>query len=174
VVELSPEMRAFVERVRLGFYATVNADGTPNVSPKGTTYVLGPARLAFADVRSPGTVENVRRGSPVEVCLVDPLTRKGWRFRGTGAVCGPGSPELDALLGLMRAGGSSLAGRVRAAVVVEVAAARRVSSPIYDGGAVREDEVVARYRARFGAGPGRGPELTDGASAALTAARPTP
>ena len=35
---LTAEMRRAVAEVKLGFYATVCPDGTPNVSPKGTTW----------------------------------------------------------------------------------------------------------------------------------------
>jgi predicted pyridoxine 5'-phosphate oxidase superfamily flavin-nucleotide-binding protein len=34
---MSKEIREFVNREKLGFIATVCPDGTPNLSPKGTT-----------------------------------------------------------------------------------------------------------------------------------------
>ena len=36
---LTADMKRVVEQQRLGFVATVCADGTPNLSPKGTTAV---------------------------------------------------------------------------------------------------------------------------------------
>ena len=56
---LTEEMRRVVE-AELGFIATVCPDGTPNLSPKGTTAVWDDDHLVFADLRSPGTVENLR------------------------------------------------------------------------------------------------------------------
>lgn len=44
---LTEDMRRVVEEQRLGFVATVRPDGTPNLSPKGTTAVPGD-RLIFA------------------------------------------------------------------------------------------------------------------------------
>jgi hypothetical protein len=41
-------MKRVVREQRLGFYATVCADGSPNLSPKGTTYVLDDEHLFFA------------------------------------------------------------------------------------------------------------------------------
>ena len=38
---LNSEMKRLVERQKLGFVATVCPDGTPNLSPKGTTAVWG-------------------------------------------------------------------------------------------------------------------------------------
>ena len=88
---LTDDMKRLIREQRLGFYATVCADGSPNLSPKGTTYVLDDDHLFFADVRSPQTVENIRRGSLVEVNIVDPFVRKGYRFKGPAAIHEPGS-----------------------------------------------------------------------------------
>ncbi len=46
---ITEEMRAVVNGQRLGFIATVCADGTPNLSPKGTTLVWDADHLVFAD-----------------------------------------------------------------------------------------------------------------------------
>ena len=90
---LTEDIKRVVREQRLGFYATVCEDGSPNLSPKGTTFVLDDEHLLFADIRSPQTVENVRRGSQVEVNVVDPLVRKGYRFKGPAEVHEPGSPR---------------------------------------------------------------------------------
>ena len=49
---LTEDMKRVVREQRLGFVATVCPDGTPNVSPKGTTTVWDDDHLVFADVRS--------------------------------------------------------------------------------------------------------------------------
>src|SRR3984893_7795845 len=77
--------RAVLEQ-RLGFVATVTADGQPNVSPTGTTTVWDDERLMFADVASPGPVANLAANPHVEVNVVDPILRKGFRFKGTATV----------------------------------------------------------------------------------------
>src|SRR5580765_7048451 len=71
---------------QLGFVATVCPDGTPNLSPKGTTAVWDDDHLVFADLRSPGTVENLRSNPSIEVNVVDQLIRKGYRLGGTAVV----------------------------------------------------------------------------------------
>ena len=82
---LTEDMRRVAE-AELGFIATVCADGTPNLSPKGTTAVWDEHHLVFADVRSPGTVENLRSNPSIEINVVDQLARRGYRFKGTVAV----------------------------------------------------------------------------------------
>jgi uncharacterized protein len=83
---LNEDMKRVVGEQRLGFYATVCEDGSPNLSPKGTTLIWDDDHLFFADIRSPQTVANIRRGSLVEVNVVDPFVRKGYRFKGPAVV----------------------------------------------------------------------------------------
>ena len=83
---LDDELRTLVEKQGLGFVATVRPDGTPSLSPKGTTEVWDDSHLVFLDLHSPVTVANLRRNPAVEVNVVDPIRRKGYRFRGTGEV----------------------------------------------------------------------------------------
>lgn len=145
---LTEDMRRVVREQRLGFFATVCEDGSPNLSPKGATYVLDDDHLFFADVRSPRTVANVRRGSLVEVNVVDPFVRKGYRFKGPAEVHEPGSPRYDEAIERVREGGSRLVDRVRAIVVIEVREARPLVSPVYDDGTLTEAEVVELHRQR--------------------------
>jgi predicted pyridoxine 5'-phosphate oxidase superfamily flavin-nucleotide-binding protein len=146
---LSEDMKRVVREQRLGFYATVCEDGSPNLSPKGTTFVLDDDHLLFADIRSPQTVANLRRGSGVEVNVVDPLSRKGYRFKGSAEVHDRGSAPYAEGVELLREAGSTLVDRVNSIVVIEVAEARPLVSPVYDDGATTESEVIERYRARF-------------------------
>jgi len=146
---LTDDMKRVIREQRLGFYATVCEDGSPNLSPKGTTYVLDDDHLFFADLRSPQTVANIRRGSLVEVNIVDPLVRKGYRFKGPAAIHEPGTSRFAEGVERLRETGSRLADRVRAIVVVEVREARAVVSPAYDDGAVTEGEVVRIFRERY-------------------------
>ena len=146
---LNDDMKRVVNEQRLGFYATVCQDGSPNVSPKGTTYVFDDNHLFFADIRSPQTVENIRRGSTVEVNVVDPLVRKGYRFKGPAVVHERGSRPYTEALTLLREAGSTLADRVKTIVIVEVREARSLVSPAYDDGSLSEAEIVRKFRERF-------------------------
>ena len=102
---LSADVQQFVLDQRLGFVATVRPDGSPNLSPKGTTIVWDDDHLMFADIASPQTVENLRLDPRVEINVVDPIVRKGYRFRGTGVVHRDG-PDYERGLQLLRDRGS--------------------------------------------------------------------
>jgi uncharacterized protein len=149
VAILTDDMKRIVNEQRLGFYATVCEDGSPNLSPKGTTYVLDDDHLFFADIRSPQTVANIRRGSPVEVNVVDPFVRKGYRFKGPAAVHGRGTKPCAEGVERMREAGSALVDRVKAIVVIEVREARPITSPAYDDATATEAEMVRTFQTRF-------------------------
>src|SRR5215212_10256543 len=117
---LSEDMKRVVREQRLGFYATVSEDGSPNLSPKGTTYVWDDHHLFFADIRSPQTIANIRRGSLVELNVVDPFVRKGYRFKGPAVIHDRGSSPCADGLERLREAGSMLVDRVKAIVVIEV------------------------------------------------------
>ena len=146
---LTEDMKRVIREQRLGFYATVCEDGSPNLSPKGTTHVLDDDHLFFADIRSPQTVANIRRGSLVEVNVVDPFVRKGYRFKGPAVVHGRGASLYVEGLQRLREAGSTLVDRVNAIVVIEVREARAVVSPVYDDGIVTEADVSRTFQSRF-------------------------
>ena len=143
---LTEDMKRLVAEQKLGFVATVGADGTPNLSPKGTMQVLDDDHIAFADIRSPATIANLAANPVMEINFVDPFSRTGYRFKGMARVVPKRAPEFSALFN--RFGRSALAGRIRAIVVMQVTRAVRITSPAYDAGAT-EPELRRKWRAYF-------------------------
>lgn len=147
---LTTDMKRVVRDVRLGFHATVNDDGSPNLSPKGTTAVWDDDHLFFADIRSPQTVANIRRGSHVEVNVVDPFVRKGYRFNGPAVVHERGTEGYAAGIDRLRAEGFDTAeDRIQSVVVIEVHRALPLISPAYDDGARTERDIIQSWQQRF-------------------------
>jgi uncharacterized protein len=142
---LTEEMRRLVAEQRLGFVATVCPDGTPNLSPKGTVAVWDDDHLVFADICSPRTVANLRANPAVEVNVVDPFARRGYRFKGTGTVLADGAAFAEAVA-FFRARGSR--SPIRSVALVAFARALPVVSPAYADGAT-EAEVRARWEPHY-------------------------
>ena len=140
---LTDDMRRVVEEQQLGFVATVCPDGSPNLSPKGTTAVWDDDHLVFADICSPETVANLSQNPAVEINVVDPLSRKGYRFKGIAALYSEG-PQFEAMLDFYRRRGST--SPKRHIVLVRVEQAAPLISPAYDGGR-SEAEISGRWRA---------------------------
>ena len=142
---LTADMKRIVEEQLLGFVATTAPDGTPNVSPKATFFVVDDQTIAFGDIRSPGTIRNLRNNPRIEINFVDPFVRKGFRFAGTAEVVERGSAGFEALLGHYR---GTLAPRLRAIVAITVTRALPLTSPVYDDG-VEEAAVRRGWTTRF-------------------------
>ena len=131
---LTEDMKRVVEEQRLGFYATVNEDGSPNLSPKGTTAVWDDQHLVFLDLFSPGTVANIEAGNPVvEVNVVDPIRRKGYRFKGPAAVHRDGPVFEDVVQWYESERGTDRA-RINSVVLVRVERSAPLVSPAYADG----------------------------------------
>jgi hypothetical protein len=143
---LTADMKRVIAEQKLGFVATVCADGTPNLSPKGTMKVLDDEHIMFADLRSPSTIANIGRNPAMEINFVDPFSRKGYRFKGRARVVPRGSDEFAKLV--VRYDKSMLVDRQRAIVVMQVEKAAPLISPAYDVGAT-EEELRRTYRAYF-------------------------
>jgi uncharacterized protein len=100
--------------------------------------------------RDAQTVANIRRGSLVEVNVVDPFVRKGYRFKGPAVVHDPGTDGfVDGLNRLRNDGMTTLLDRVKTIVVIEVQKASELVSPAYDDGTTTEADVMRRFQARF-------------------------
>src|SRR5262249_17721387 len=83
----------------------------------------------------------------VELNVVDPIVRKGYRFKGHASVITDG-PDLDgALQFFVRERGTDTT-RIRAVAIIKVERAGALISPSYMGGAT-EQEVVDRVTRRF-------------------------
>jgi predicted pyridoxine 5'-phosphate oxidase superfamily flavin-nucleotide-binding protein len=147
------DLERIILEQRLGFVATVDPDGTPNVSPKGTFILVDHATVAFAEIRSPNTRRNLAASPSVEVNFVDPFSRRGCRLKGKARVVARGEEGFDGLLPLFHEY-SALQPRMRAIVVISVERALPLSSPVYDDG-MTEEELRRIWWARFGARNGR-------------------
>jgi predicted pyridoxine 5'-phosphate oxidase superfamily flavin-nucleotide-binding protein len=138
---LTQEIREFVRKSKLGFIATVCPDGTPNLSPKGTTIVWDEDHLAFADIHSPGTVQNLLSNPAIEINVVDVFTRKGYRFKGTAKVFSEGR-IFNAVISFYGEAASKY--KINHIVLVKVNRVLEITSPIYDTG-LSEEEVKIKY-----------------------------
>jgi uncharacterized protein len=109
--------------------------------------VLDDATIGFGDIRSPGTLRNLKSKSAIEVNVVDPFIRKGYRFAGMATIIERGAPGFDDLLVRFEECGIAV-NRLRALVKITVAKALPLISPAYDRG-MTESEPRRIFTARF-------------------------
>ena len=145
---LPAAIQALIAKFPLGFVATVTPEDAPAVSPKGTFVVLDDQTIAFGNIRSPGTIANLRANPAVEVNFIDVFARKGARVAGTAKIVPRGDEAFDALWPRFQAEWGALADRISDIVVIAVETAKPVTTPPYDDG-VTEDEMIALYKDKF-------------------------
>ena len=138
---LTEEIKDFVRQAKLGFVATVCPDGTPNLSPKGTTTIWDDDHLVFADIHSPGTINNLLINSSVEINVVDVFVRKGYRFKGIGKVLSEG-PLFEEVVSFYNDAGSKY--KINHIALIKVERVIPLLSPVYDTG-VSEGQVIKRW-----------------------------
>jgi len=150
---ITDDMRRVIESTRLAFVATVNEDGTPNLSPKSSLAVVDEDRIAFADIASPGTVRNLKANPAIEINAIDIFMRRGYRFRGTATLEPPGSAVFDRIAEPFWAeNGRSFP--IHGVVNIAVEKALPVLSPAYtfiEG--VTEEALREAYYAKYGVAP---------------------
>ncbi|HIM38027.1 MAG TPA: pyridoxamine 5'-phosphate oxidase family protein [Dehalococcoidia bacterium] len=146
---LTEDMKRVISQNRLGFYATVCPDGTPNLSPKGTTMIYDDDHLGFVNLGSPTTLSNLAANPSIEISMVDLFIRKGYRFKGTATIVTEG-PIFDGIRDSYK--GSSvqpLIDNVKAAVLIKIDRALPLISPAYLPG-VTEEETRAQWEQHWG------------------------
>ena len=142
---ISSEIKRFLNSQKLGYVATVSPDGKPNISPKGTIISWTSDILAFANIRSPDTMSNLKTNSAMEINVIDPLSRKGYLFIGTGKII-KDSPLFDEIVTYYR--NSGIQSPINSVVLVTVSSVSEVTSPLYDLGK-SESEIKLRWKKYF-------------------------
>lgn len=133
---ITEKIRKFVSQQKLGFVATVSPNGTPNLSPKGTISVLNENTLVFANIRSPQTIENLEKNPSIEINIVDPFSRRGYRFKGIAKIISDGEEYKKILLSYKQNG---IKTTIKSIVMVNVKQILEVTSPLYDVGYTEEE-----------------------------------
>ena len=139
---ITDEIKKFVDFQKLGYVATISNDNTPNLSPKGTIMVLDEFHIAFANIQSPNTVENLKHNSSIEVNVVDPFSRRGYRFKGTAEIISSGDKFNDIILHYKTTGIKST---IKCIVLVKIEKLSEVFSPLYDLGHT-EEELKSKWK----------------------------
>ena len=149
---LTEQMIRLISTYTIGCVATVRRDGAPAVSPKGTFIVIDDRTIAFANIRSAGTIENIRREPQVEVNFIDVFGRQGCRVRGLARYTPMGLVQPNQRR-LFEEKWPELYDLIEGVVWVDVTEAQSLCSPSYDKGAV-EGELSDHWLMHYATGLG--------------------
>ena len=137
--KLTAPMKRLIANYNAGAVGTINEDGTPAVSPKATFVVIDDGCIAFGNIRSPGTVTNIRSRPDVEVNFIDVLTRRAVRVRGRAEIVDKESEAGRRLLPAFQAHWAPYLDRMQNFVSISITHAELILSPAYDVGHTAEE-----------------------------------
>jgi general stress protein 26 len=144
---LSDKMIEMIEHNTLGFVATVNSKGVPNLSPKGTFAVLDNKSIGFCEIRSPNTQKNIETNPIVAVNFFDLFERKALKISARAEFVEISVARENGLLDCFSAW-SELHHKTKGIFILHIQNAQLITSPVYDIGAV-EHTLRDKWREHF-------------------------
>ena len=139
---ITEEIKNFLNFQKLGYVASVSNDNTPNLSPKGTIMVLDESHIAFADIQSPKTVENLKHNPSIEINVVDTFSRRGYRFSGTAEIILSGD-KFNKIITYYKTSG--VKSSIKSVILIKIEKLSEVLSPLYDLGHT-EEELKTKWK----------------------------
>ena len=104
------------------------------MSPKATFVIINDKCIAFGDIRSPGTVANIRLRPDVEVNFIDVLTRRAVRLRGKAEIVPIKSIAAKELVPAFQEHWGAYLTYMQNFVSISITHAELILSPAYDIG----------------------------------------
>lgn len=85
-MELTIEIREYINKSVLCWLATVSSENIPNVSPKEIFNCYGTNKIIIANIASPQTIRNIKLNENVCVSFIDILVQKGFQVKGKAKI----------------------------------------------------------------------------------------
>lgn len=152
--ELDPEVVAALDGGVLGWLATADEHGLPNVSPKEVFAHLGGDRVAIAHIASPRSARNAVANPQGCFSVVDVFRQRGFKLTGPLHLHAPGDERFDEVAAPLRA----MVGdrfTLRGAFELTVTAVAPILAPsyVFHADDVTEESMVAGAMAAYGVRP---------------------
>ena len=94
-MELTTEIKEYINRSVLCWLATVSTGNVPNVSPKEIFNYYESDNIIIANIASPQTVQNIKRNKNVCVSFIDIFVQKGFQIKGIAQIIGKTDSEFS-------------------------------------------------------------------------------
>ncbi|WP_299228998.1 pyridoxamine 5'-phosphate oxidase family protein [uncultured Psychroserpens sp.] len=96
-MNLTNEIKEYIDRSVLCWLATASSENIPNVSPKEIFNYFGTDKIIIANIASPQTVQNIKFNSNVCVSFIDILVQKGVQVKGKAEIVKKSDSEFSAM-----------------------------------------------------------------------------
>ena len=96
-MELSPEIKYYMDKSVLCWLATASQDNIPNVSPKEIFTHYKNDQIIIANIASPQTVKNIKENPNVCLSFIEIFVQKGYQLKGKARIIHPTDAEYEAM-----------------------------------------------------------------------------
>jgi uncharacterized protein len=128
--KINQAIRTDVENSVLCWLATVDVEGTPNVTPKEIFSCYGDDRLVVADIASTNTVRNIKTHSAVCASFIDVFRQRGFKIVGTATIVPPEHADFPIIgIELLRKAGTAFP--IRHIISIKIVRISRIWAPSY-------------------------------------------
>ncbi len=93
-MELTKEIRDYIDKSVLCWLATTSPENIPNVSPKECFTYYGNDSIIIANIASPQTVRNIERNENICVSFIEVFVQKGFQIKGKAKIIGKTHSEF--------------------------------------------------------------------------------
>ena len=94
-MELTNEIKKYIDKSVLCWLATASIENIPNASPKEIFTYYGTDNIIIANIASPQSVRNMQRNANVCVSFIDILIQKGFQVKGKAKIIGKTDSEFS-------------------------------------------------------------------------------
>lgn len=94
-MNLTPEIKHYIDKSILCWLATVDDQQMPNVSPKEIFNYFGDSEIIIANIASPQSMKNIKQNANVCVSFIDVLVQKGFQLKGKASIIEKSDPEFE-------------------------------------------------------------------------------
>ncbi|RNC86377.1 MAG: pyridoxamine 5'-phosphate oxidase family protein [Winogradskyella sp.] len=85
-MELTKDIREYIDRSILCWLATASENGVPNVSPKEIFSYYKSDKIIIANIASPQSLQNINVNNNICLSFIDILIQKGFQIKGTARI----------------------------------------------------------------------------------------
>ena len=85
-MNLTTEIKEYIDRSVLCWLATASSENSPNVSPKEIFNYYGTDKIIVANIASPQTVRNIKQNHNVCISFIDIFIQKGFQVKGKAKI----------------------------------------------------------------------------------------
>jgi len=96
-MELTKDIKEYIDKSVLCWLATSSTENIPNVSPKECFTHFGTDRIIIANIASPQTVRNIELNENVCVSFIDIFVQKGFQIKGKAEIIKKAHSEFTAM-----------------------------------------------------------------------------